>query len=68
MGSPTLRLLRSQSPLLTYRLTWHIDAECIDHLVLAHDSAEARSISAALMRRAFGRRLDRPRLTLVAPR
>lgn len=68
MGSPSLTLLRSESPLLTYRLTWHLDRECIDHLVLAHDSAEARLISADLMRRALGRRADCRQLKLVSQR
>ena len=68
MGSAMPGSAPSESPLLTYRFTWHVDAECVDHLVMAHDFTEARSISVDLMLRALGRRPEWERLEFLAER
>ncbi len=54
-----------ESPLITYRLTWCVDADFIDHLVVAHDFIEARSISFDSMRLEVGHRFDRAQLMTV---
>ena len=63
LGLPT-RIL--ESPLLTYRLTWRIGADCVDHLVVAHSAAEARVISIEELQAALGRLFDPSQLEDVA--
>jgi hypothetical protein len=65
MRSP-VPVLSAETRLFTYRITWRIDGEFIDHLVVAHNLREARSISTDLMRRALGRRFDRSRVETAA--
>ncbi len=47
-----------QIPLFTYRVTWRVDEECIDHLVMAHNATEARLIASRELSRILGAAFD----------
>ena len=67
MESPAAVSPRPHSALSTYRFTWRVGSEGIDHLVVAGDFSEACSISTDLMRRALAGRFEQARLNCTAP-